>query len=400
MVAQKDGVNGKNSQAFPKVLQMLEELNPKSFGNDGERIQALLATYALMSRLETPWETVLKLCMSQPALGAALKVVKDIQLFEKWHDRGDDAMTGEQLAELVSCDSNLLDRLLRHLAASHMLKETATGAFLPTTFTHALLEPVFGEWINYLYDATLPCFYKMPEYLSKTEYRNPIDPTDGIFQYTKGWEGDLFQYYDAHPREGKSFSHVMGGVMAHQAGWLDIYPHKRILESDPRLPLLVDVGGNIGHDIEKFRQAHPKTAARLYLQDRPDVIQQSKCPTPVNKLAYDFFTPQPVKGARAYYMHGVLHDWSDEPARKILEMQKEALKPGYSTLLVHEHVVADTMAHPQATAYDLTMMVKVAGQERTEARWRDLLRSSGYDVVKIWRSPLAAQSIIEAELAK
>lgn len=65
MVAQKDGVNGKNSQAFPKVLQMLEELNPKSFGNDGERIQALLATYALMSRLETPWETVLKLCMSQ-----------------------------------------------------------------------------------------------------------------------------------------------------------------------------------------------------------------------------------------------------------------------------------------------------------------------------------------------
>ena len=99
-------------------------------------------------------------------------------------------------------------------------------------------------------------------------------------------------------------------------------------------------------------------------------------------------------------MHGVLHDWSDEPARKILEMQKEALKPGYSTLLVHEHVVSDAMVHPHATAYDLTMMVKVAGEERTEARWRDLLESSGYNVVKIWRSPLAAQSIIEAELAK
>ena len=99
-------------------------------------------------------------------------------------------------------------------------------------------------------------------------------------------------------------------------------------------------------------------------------------------------------------MHGVLHDWSDGPARKILEMQKEALKQGYSTLLIHEHVVSDTMAHPHATAYDLTMMVKVAGEERTEARWRHLLQSSGYDVVKIWRSPLAAQSIIEAELAK
>ena len=64
----------------------------------------------------------------------------------------------------------------------------------------------------------------MPEYLSKTEYKNPTDPTDGIFQYTKGWKGDLFQYYDAHPRECESFSNVIGGVMAHQASWLDIYP--------------------------------------------------------------------------------------------------------------------------------------------------------------------------------
>lgn len=104
-------------------------------------------------------------------------------------------------------------------------------------------------------------------------------------------------------------------------------------------------------------------------------------------------------GARAYYMHGVLHDWSDEPARKILEMQKDALKPGYSTLLIHDHVVAEERAHPHATAYDLTMMVKVAGEERSEAHWRELLKSSGYKVIKIWRSPLAAQSLIEAELA-
>jgi prephenate dehydrogenase len=98
-------------------------------------------------------------------------------------------------------------------------------------------------------------------------------------------------------------------------------------------------------------------------------------------------------------MHGVLHDWSDEPARKILEMQKDALKPCYSTLLIHDHVVAEELAHPHATAYDLTMMVKVAGEERSEAHWRKLLKSSGYKVIKIWRSPLAAQSIIEAELA-
>lgn len=41
-------------------------------------------------------------------------------------------------------------------------------------------------------------------------------------------------------------------------------------------------------------------------------------------------------------MHGVLHDWFDEPARKILQMLRDALKPGYSKLLVHDHVVLST----------------------------------------------------------
>jgi hypothetical protein len=98
-------------------------------------------------------------------------------------------------------------------------------------------------------------------------------------------------------------------------------------------------------------------------------------------------------------MHGVLHDWSDEPARQILQMLRGALKPGYSRLLIHDHVVPETSAHPHATAYDLTMMVLVAGQERTETEWRILLESVGYKVIQVWRSPLAAQAIIEADLA-
>jgi hypothetical protein len=249
------------------------------------------------------------------------------------------------------------------------------------------------------YDATLPCFFKLPEYLARTDYKVPLDPANGVFQYTKGWKGDMFDYYAANPREGESFNHVMGGVMARQAGWLDIYPHQRVLETAVGDgPLVVDVGGNIGHDMERFREAHPETAGRLYLQDRPEVVKLSKCPDPVNKMPYDFFTPQPVKGARIYYMHGVLHDWSNEPARKILAMQRGAFTPGYSTLLIHDHIAPRARAHPHTTAYDLTMMVMVAGTERTESHWEELLQSEGYKVVNIWTSPLAVQSIIEAEL--
>ena len=104
-------------------------------------------------------------------------------------------------------------------------------------------------------------------------------------------------------------------------------------------------------------------------------------------------------GARAYYMHGILHDWSDEPARKILEMLKPAMAPGYSKLLIHDHVLPESHPHPQGTAFDLTMMVMVAALERSEPMWRDLLESVGLKINKIWTSSLMTQSIIEAELA-
>ena len=71
---------------------------------------------------------------------------------------------------------------------------------------------------------------------------------------------------------------------------------------------------------------------------------------------HDFFTPQPVKGAKAYYMHSVLHEWTDDNAHRILTHLKEALKPGYSKFLINENVVADQGADWKITSLDLTMM--------------------------------------------
>ncbi|KZL80419.1 s-adenosyl-l-methionine-dependent methyltransferase [Colletotrichum incanum] len=411
MAILSNGVNGDSASKHQDIIRTLNGIGADAFENDGQRIEVVTAAYALVARLETPWDFVLRLVMGQPALGAALKVAMDLQLYQKWHDAGDGEMTLQQIQEMVpNIELKLLSRILRHLAANHVLEEPSIGVFKPTSLSVSFNKPVFGEWINHLYDATLPCFSKMPRHLAQTKYRNPVDPADGIFQYAKDCRGmDMFHFYQENKVEGESFNQVMGGVMATQAGWLEIFPHDKLLTSVKKDgPLLVDVGGSIGHDMERFRKAHPETASRLYLEDLPEVVKLSKCPDPVNKIGHDFFTPQPIKadpvswdgitGARAYYMHGVLHDWSDEPARKILEMQRDALTPGYSSLLIHDHVAPESIAHPHTTAYDLTMMVMVAGEERTESHWRELLKSAGYRVVKIWSSPLAVQRIIEAEL--
>ncbi|KAJ3566872.1 hypothetical protein NPX13_g6972 [Xylaria arbuscula] len=249
------------------------------------------------------------------------------------------------------------------------------------------------------YNTTLPMFSKMPLYLVQHDYRTPLDPTNSVFQFAKGYRGSLFHYYSEHPVEGASFDCAMSSARLSPEGWVNVFPSEILLKTDQGgdTPLIVDVGGSVGHDIEKVRAKHPDTVDRLYLEDLPSVISRSNCDERINKINYDFFKPQPVRGARAYYMHSILHDWPDDAARKILEMQRDAMQVGYSTLLINDHIIADHMAHPQATGLDLTVMGLAAGRERKEEDWRKLLASAGFTIVKIWTSTLGSQGIIEAE---
>ncbi|KAH0424693.1 hypothetical protein CcaCcLH18_11415 [Colletotrichum camelliae] len=381
-------------------VRSIENVNSSSFSNESDRMKALLAAQALLARLESPWDTVVRLNMTQPALGAAIRTVKDLELFERWNEHGNGPLTSAQAAEIIGnkCDPALLYRLLRLLAANHLLEEVSLGTFKPTQFGVATTAPVFNSLFSSYYSLILPIYAKLPKFFEATGYKNPEDSRQSGFQYAHGWDGDLWSYYQAHPKEQEEFSIIQQSIAAQQPAWIDIYPKDSLLDAEPDTPLLVDIGGSTGHDILKFHGLYPEQASRLYLEDVESVVKKAELPSGVNKVAYDFFTPQPVQGARAYLMHSILHDWSDEPARKILEMQKDAMTPGYSRLLIQDHIDVEGPANPQATAFDIQMMAMVSGRERSEKDWRQLLASAGFNVVKIWKLPSAAYSIIEAEI--
>lgn len=61
----------------------------------------------------------------------------------------------------------------------------------------------------------------------------------------------------------------------------------------------------------------------------------------VKSMANDFFTPQPLKGAKAYYLRQVLHDCPTEQCKQILSNLKAAMKPGYSRILLNEIIIAE-----------------------------------------------------------
>lgn len=97
-------------------------------------------------------------------------------------------------------------------------------------------------------------------------------------------------------------------------------------------------------------------------------------------------------------MHHIIHDWPDHSALKILEMQKGAMKPGYSRLLIHDQVLDDEKSQMNTTAFDIAMMVYLSGKERTEKQWLALLDSAGLRVIKFWKKPPDYFSVIEVEV--
>lgn len=48
-----------------QIVQTLNGISADYFENDGQRMEAVAAAYALVARLETPWDFVLRLAMGQ-----------------------------------------------------------------------------------------------------------------------------------------------------------------------------------------------------------------------------------------------------------------------------------------------------------------------------------------------
>jgi len=91
--------------------------------------------------------------------------------------------------------------------------------------------------------------------------------------------------------------------------------------------LLVDVGGNTGLDTVRFHQAWSKLPGKRIVQDLPatiDTLDRDQL-KPIEVMGHNFFTEQPVKGAGAYYLKMVLHDWPDKQAKEILSNLEAAL---------------------------------------------------------------------------
>ncbi|KAI9822705.1 MAG: hypothetical protein M1827_000424 [Pycnora praestabilis] len=388
------------------LIQEIVTNGDKLFANDeGARKKVIAAASLLIRTLETPSEAVMRMGWADPSEHALTRTAIDLNLFGHLAENNDEPKTTAKLASLTGAEYWLVSRMTKHLAAMGMIREIDTNIYTSTPLSHALLLPKYRDGIKLNFDVNVPSLAKLPAYLAKTEYHNPTDDTDGPFQYAHNTNLKLFPWFGEHPAMLESFVNWMTGYHVGRPGWMDpdFYPvEERLvhgLKTNEDAVILVDVGGGLGQDLLELKAKHPNLPGRLILQDQEHTIKKTQNTDSIETTVHDFFKPQPIKGARAYYLHSVLHDWTDERCCDILKQLMTAMERSYSKILINEQVVPDKEASWEITSLDLVMMVAGSARERTEAQWRTLLNSVGLRVVKIWTYAVGVESIIEAELA-
>ena len=199
----------------------------------------------------------------------------------------------------------------------------------------------------------------------------------------------------------------MTALASHKMDWTEVYDTNVLVRgadlSDSGSALFVDIGGAHGLDSARLLAKHPElpTSAKIVIQDLPEVVSTHAKETlspGIERMAYDFFQPQPLRSARAYFLHAVPHDWPDGDCKRIFHNVKAAMRKGYSKLLIYEIVMPSKGATSLMTTLDLQLMSCTSGFERTEEDWKSLLGEAGLRIINIYGHPRAVESVIEAEV--
>lgn len=240
----------------------------------------------------------------------------------------------------------------------------------------------------------LPChrshFYtilaQLPEYFAEKGWKNPNDVYDGPFQYAMHTKEHYFNFLASKPYYQEAFNTVM--TLSHRRrgqNWFSFFlVEEKLQVHDLSRVVMVDVGGSQGGDITAFYDAFPALVGKLVLQDLLGVIEGCKqLPDGIEAIGYDFFDPQPVKGAKAYYLRTVLHDWPNKQAVQILKRVREAMAPD-SLLLINETILPDCNVALSSAQADLTIIVSFASLERTQEQFEEILEDAGFELSRVW----------------
>lgn len=237
-----------------------------------------------------------------------------------------------------------------------------------------------------------PAYNAIPKFLASTSYRNPS--ASAPFNLAYNTDQCVFEWRKQNPENAKAGQAFMA---AQRLGQQSIWEGNRVPLSDLRLSerdleagrvLLVDVGGGFGHQCIDLRRLNPDIKGHMITQDLPLVHgmidkKDDLISLDIELMAHDFMEPQPVHGAKAYYLRNVIHNWNDTVSEVVLKHVRQALRED-SVVMIDDVVMPRVRATWKQASMDIAMMTMLAAMERTEEQFRHLMLRAGLELRDVW----------------
>ena len=205
----------------------------------------------------------------------------------------------------------------------------------------------------------------------------------------------MFDYLAQHPEDASLFSEMMVGLHNQEPPAVASAYDFSVFET------IVDVGGATGNMLATVLARHAGPHGILFdrphvVKDAPALLEAKGVSDRVTIEPGDFFQNVPT-GADAYILSHIIHDWDEDQCQTILGHVRKAMNPAGRLLLVEMVLPPGDTPHP-GKMLDITMLVQLGGQERTEAEYASLLTKGGFRLTRVVPTA-SAVSIVEAVVA-
>ena len=292
---------------------------------------------------------------------------------------------------------------MRACTACHLFTEIGKELYTHNAYSRCFLRQADRDMFRQMYDFGGKATYALPEFLHRTQWRNPDDYGNSAWQLGNQTDLGIWEFLEADPQRMRVFNSGMRSIATVSHSDVGPYPFAQELNAEPLTAdeiVLVDVGGGHGQALERIKKDFPTLQGRLCLQDQAHVIEEVRAkgllPGDIETQATSFFQPNPVRGARAYHFRRIFHDWSDRASVEILGNVAQAMSR-HSRILISDTAVPSCGATRATALQDMNMMA-FAGMERTEEQWLDLICQAGLSFYRFWRAEGSMHVVVEARL--
>ncbi len=344
-------------------------------------LTGLLSAHAAAPQATEKARENLLMLLSGEWVSRALYVVTKLEIAD-FLQKG--PKTSQEIANFTGASSDSLQRVLHMLAGFGIFEEQDVGTFTNNEAS-ALLSKSHPDSLY-----ALSLFYGEDIHTALDQLLKSVNSGTPAFQHA--FKQPVFAYFKEHPERAALFQEAMKEKST------AVVKSSLLAYNFGKFNTIYDIGGGYGHFMLALLSKYPHLNGMVF--DVPEVIDAIPqkngqiLQTPSKLYAGDFFDAIP-KGADAYLLKSVLHDWDDAKAEQILKNCYLAMDQS-SRLLIVEVVLLPKDQSLYANCMDVLMLAITGGKERSLDSFSKMLDKAGFVIEHI--TPTSTEfSIIEAK---